>query len=185
MKQENLNSILPLKALAIAILAIFIAMSCQVQSASAQNFSGAFDGMKDNKEPVQIESDSLEVQDEKGVAYFTGNVSVVQGSTILKTSKLTVYYARGGNGAGAAGNVKRIIATGKVAVRSEDQHATANKADVDMVKQMAVLSGSVTVSQGLNVVSGEKLVINMRTNAAKLTGGAKKRPSLIFNSKTK
>lgn len=185
MINEINNSLKLHKVLAIALLAIFVVASFNAPKANAQNFSGAFDGMKDNKEPVQIESDSLEVQDEKGVAYFTGNVSVVQGSTILKTSKLTVYYARGGNGSGAAGNVKRIIASGKVAVRSDDQHATADSADVDMVSQMAVLNGNVTVSQGLNVISGEKLVINMKTNAAKLTGNAKtkKRPILTFNPK--
>jgi len=168
----------------IRILAVFFLFFISLEKVNAQNFSGAFEGMRDSKAPVQIESDSLEVQDEKGIAYFTGNVSVVQGSTILKTSKLTVYYARGGNGSGAAGNVKRIVASGKVAVRSDDQHATANAADVNMVTQMAVLSGGVTVSQGQNVITGEKLVINMKTNAAKLTGGGKnkKRPKLMFNS---
>lgn len=164
---------------------VFAALSfVNEEGASAQNFSGAFEGMRDNREPVQIESDSLEVQDNKGIAYFKGNVTVIQGSTILKTSNLTVYYSRDGNSSDAAGNVRRIVANGKVAVRSNDQRATANSADVDMVKQIAVLNGGVTVSQGKNIVTGEKLVINMKTNAANLTGGKSKRPSIVFSPRS-
>ena len=38
--------------------------------------------------PVQIEGDKLEVLEDKSVAIFTGNVSVVQGPTILRTRQV-------------------------------------------------------------------------------------------------
>ena len=136
--------------------------------AAAQNFSGAFEGMRDRNLPVQIEADRLEVLDQDGVALFDGNVSVVQGTTVLKTKRLKVYYARGGNADAAAGNVRKIEASGKVAVRSGDQAATADSAVVDMAAQVAVMNGNVNVSQGANIVTGCKLTINMATNAARL-----------------
>ena len=138
-------------------------------SALAQSFGGAFEGMSNSKEPIQIEADRLEVQDGQGMAVFTGNVSVVQGTTILKTTNLKVWYSREEKTNAPGGNVKKIEATGKVAVRSADQRATADKAVVDMTAQVATLSGNVTVSQGSNILTGCNLRINMATNAANLT----------------
>src|SRR5680860_66780 len=142
------------------MIAVMFATLWSGLPANAQKFSGAFEGMRDSEQPVQIEADRLEVLDGQGVATFDGNVNVVQGSTVLKTSKLKVYYLRGDdNKSGPAGNVSRIIATGKVAVRSGQDRATADTADVDMKNQLAVLSGNVTLTQGNNIVTGCSLNI--------------------------
>lgn len=154
-----------IRRLAIAgIGLLFLTISVQ-----AQSFGGAFEGMANSDDPIQIEADRLEVMDEQGIAMFDGNVSVVQGSTLLKTRKLKVYYLREGGSSQPGGNVRRIEASGKVAVRSGDQMASADTATVDMQKQIATLSGNVTVSQGKNVLTGCNLRINMATNAANLT----------------
>lgn len=174
----------------LARLFLLLALLVLPRPVLAQNFSGAFDGMRDTKLPVQIEADRLEVLDKDGVALFEGNVNVVQGTTVLKTRKLKVYYARGGNADAAAGNVRKIEASEKVAVKSGDQAATANSAVVDMVAQIAVMNGNVTVSQGKNIVTGCKLTINMTTNAAKLepcaaTGQAGGRVKMMFTPGTR
>jgi lipopolysaccharide export system protein LptA len=133
--------------------------------ASSQNFGGAFDGMRNSSEPIQIAADRLEVADGKGTAVFQGKVEVIQGSTVLKTSRLFVEYARNSEGgAGPGGNINRIEASGGVAIRSRDQHATAQKAEVDMRTQIATLSGNVSVSQGNNVIEGCLVIMNMKTN---------------------
>jgi lipopolysaccharide export system protein LptA len=140
-----------------------------VLPAGAQNFGGAFAGMRNRDEPVQIEADRLEVADQQGVADFVGNVSVLQGSTLLKTKRLKVYYVRGSAGTpGPNSNVRKIEATGGVAVRSNDQKASADTATVDLQAQTAVLSGNVIISQGDNVVTGCVLNVNLATNAATL-----------------
>lgn len=137
--------------------------------AAAQNFGGAFAGMRDAKKPVQIEADRLEVTDEQGIAVFDGNVAVSQGSTLLKAKRLKVFYLRDAKGAvGPGGNVRRIEASGRVAVRSDDQAASADSATVDMQSQIAVLSGNVAISQGENIVTGCELKVNLATNAAVL-----------------
>jgi len=140
-----------------------------VGQGQAQSFGGAFEGMSNSKDPIQIEADRLEVVDGQGIALFDGNVAVVQGTTILKTRKLKVYYLRDAKTDAPGGNVRKIEATGKVAVRSGDQTASADKAVVDMQGQIATLSGNVTVSQGANILTGCNLRINMATNAANLT----------------
>ncbi len=143
----------------------FLAATLAVGIAGAQTFGGAFDGMSNSKEPIQIEADKLEVDDNAGTAVFSGNVAVNQGSTLLKTDRLRVVYSRDSNGqAGPGGNVKQIEATGRVAVRSNDQVATAEKATVNMQTQIASLSGNVSVSQGSNIITGCIVTINMKTN---------------------
>ena len=161
-------------------VAVLVFCVCAVTTARAQSFGGAFEGMSNSKEPIQIEADKLEVIDTKGMANFVGNVSVVQGTTLLKARKLKVFYLRDGGNGSAGGNVKKIEASGKVAVRSGDQHASADNATVDMQAQIAVLSGNVIISQGDNVVAGCKLVINMKTNAAKMTPCEKGRVQMVF-----
>lgn len=148
-------------------LACIAAMCVGVVSAAAtaQDFAGAFSGMSNSSEPVQIEADRLEVVDGQGVAIFHGNVSVTQGTTTLKTKTLKAFYARDANGnAGPAGNLRRIEASGRVAVRSNDQMATADNVVVDMTTQIATLSGDVVVSQGDNVIRGCSVTVNMKTN---------------------
>jgi len=158
---------------AAAFLAVGLAL-WSTTPVAAQSFGGAFEGMSNSKEPIQIEADRLEVIDPQGVAMFEGNVNVVQGTTILKTSRLKVSYARQGENTGAGGNVRKIEASGKVAVRSGDQAATADSAVVNMQSKTALLSGNVTVSQGSNIVTGCKLSIDLANNSAKLEpcGGA-------------
>lgn len=153
---------------AMAIVAAALAAQCAA-NASAQNFGGAFSGMRDAKKPVQIEADRLEVTDEQGIAVFEGNVAVSQGSTLLKAKRLKVYYLRDAKGvAGPGGNVRKIEASGRVAVRSQDQAASADNATVDMQAQVAVLSGNVAISQGESIVTGCELKVNLATNAAVL-----------------
>jgi lipopolysaccharide export system protein LptA len=149
-------------------------------AAQAQSFGGAFEGMSNSNEPIQIEADRLQVEDGQGIAVFEGNVAVNQGTTLLKASKLKVYYLRDAKTNKPGGNVKKIEATGKVAVRSGDQMATANSAVVDMQAQIATLEGDVSVSQGVNILTGCKLRINMATNAANLSPCPSGRVQMVF-----
>jgi len=145
--------------------ALFLGFLCTAGAAHAQALGGAFEGMSNSGEPIQVEADRLEVADRDGTAEFSGNVSVAQGSTLLKTDRLKVFYSRDANGkAGPGGNVRKIEALGRVAVRSNDQVASADRATVDLELQIANLSGNVSVSQGKNIITGCNITINMQTN---------------------
>ncbi len=152
-------------------------------SAFAQSFGGAFEGMQNSDEPIQIEADKLEVLDNQKLASFVGNVKVVQGTTVLKAANLKVFYITDRSNSGGGSNIKRIEAGGKVAVRSRDQYATADKATFNMQSQTVVLSGNVSISQGNNIVSGCTLSVNLKTNAAKLdpcAGQGSSRVKMLF-----
>ena len=170
------------KFLAVALLSFSI-LAFMPLPVSAQDFSGAFSGMQDTDKPIQIESDRLEVKDKEGIALFTGNVHVVQGSTILKAKRLKVVYAKGGKGPN--GNLKYLEASGKIAVRSGDQRVTANKGEFNMEKQTVRLSGDVIITQGSNVVSGCILEVDLDTSSAVLKPCAdQKRAVMVFDTKS-
>jgi lipopolysaccharide export system protein LptA len=159
------------------------------QNATQGTSDNTFSGMKlSNDKPIQIESDKLEVHDKDNTAIFTGNVNVVQGTTLMKAGRMVVHYIKdekgkdsgGATGGGVVGggtnSIKSIDVDGKVYVKSEDQIATGDHGTFDMQSQVLVLEGDeVVLTQGDNVVIGCKLTANLKTGLSKLDGcgGAK------------
>jgi len=150
-------------------ISLFLGALALSTSAQAQNFGGAFDGLSNSGEPVQIEADKLEVVDNENTAILTGNVSVVQGTTILKAGRIKVTYLR--NGGSENGGIRTIEASGgRVAVRSGENKATADKAVVNMQTEIVTMTGDVIISQGTNVVNGCFLKVNLKTNISEFKG---------------
>ncbi|WP_394888846.1 LptA/OstA family protein [Mesorhizobium sp. AaZ16] len=123
-------------------------------------------------EPIQIESDKLEVRESENIAIFSGNVSVTQGPTLLKSGKMTVYYAKdGGSAATGSANIDRLEVEDKVYVKSDKQVATGDRGTFDMKTEVLVLSGKeVVLSEGPNVLVGCKLTVQMKTGEAQVDG---------------
>jgi len=157
------------------------------QNAAQGTANQTFSGMKlSNDKPIQIESDKLEVHDKDNTAIFTGNVNVVQGTTLMKAGRMEVHYIKGAKGAdgsdstgggvagtvgGGTSSIKSIDVDGKVYVKSNDQIATGDHGTFDMQSQVLVLEGNeVVLTQGDNVVMGCKLTANLKTGLSKLDG---------------
>ena len=139
----------------------------------AQAQDGRLTGLKlEGDKPIQIESDRLEVRENDGIAIFTGNVAVVQGPTLLRSGKMTVYYNKeGGSAATGSADIDRLEVEGKVYVRSENQVATGDAGSFDMRSEVLVMTGKeVVLTEGDNVVVGCKLTVQMATGLAKLDG---------------
>ncbi|MDN2578418.1 LptA/OstA family protein [Aquibium sp. ELW1220] len=155
-----------------------MALLAAAPAAAQQQTKSNFGGLKiDGDQPIEIESDKLEVRDTDGVAIFTGNVNVVQGPTLMKAGRMTVYYARSEGAAPAAsatpgsGNIDRLEVDGKVYVKSDTQIATADQATFDMGTEILVMTGKeVVLTDGPNVIVGCKLTIRMTTGEATLDG---------------
>lgn len=149
-------------------------MATALPGASAQESTqGRLTGLSlSGKEPIQIESDKLEVREAENVAIFTGNVTVVQGPTLLKSGKMTVYYVKdGGSAATGSANIDRLEVDDKVYVKSNTQVATGDRGTFDMKTEILVLSGKeVVLSEGSNVLVGCKLTVQMKTGEAKVDG---------------
>jgi lipopolysaccharide export system protein LptA len=144
----------------------------------AQNAASSSGFRLDGKEPIEIESDKLEIRDGDNIAIFTGNVTLIQGKLLLKTVKMTVYYANqsgGGGGPTAAGaDIERMEAEGKVYLKQGEQVATGDYGTFDVAGGVMVLTGKeVVLSEGQNVVVGCKLTSHMNTGQSQLDGCGK------------
>lgn len=159
---------------AIAAAAVLLALA----SPSLAQSSSRSTGLKmSGDQPIQIESDKLEVREQDSVAIFSGNVNVVQGETQLKAGKMTVHYAaRSGSASKTAapqenGQIERMEVDGKVYVKSATQVATGDRGTFDMASEVMVLTGNqVVLTEGANVIVGCKLTVQMKTGLAKLDG---------------
>jgi lipopolysaccharide export system protein LptA len=141
--------------------------------------------------PTSIESDSLEVHDEKGLALFRGRVVADRGGQQIKADALDVNYAADATDKPTAGqnNIRSIVATGHVVVSAPDNRVvTGDKLVYDAKSGLITVTGNVTTSQGKNVIKGDKLVINLATgqssfdtDAGTAVAGAKKRIKMLID----
>jgi len=140
---------------------------------SAQAVGNSFAGFsKGNNEPIDIESDSLEVLDAKNIAIFRGNVKAVQGGMVLRARELHVKYtgkntaqkAGAGTAPGSGSEITTIDAKGPVVITTkQSQTVTSDWALFDIKAQTVTIGGDVVLTQGDNVIKGDRLVIDLKT----------------------
>src|SRR5215475_10926674 len=151
----------------------------------AQQPSGppnALQGFSQNRDkPIKINSATLEVRDKEKMATFAGDVHLVQGDTTMRSKTLVVYYddeptkpgapSAGATQAGPQQNqqIKKVEAKGDVLVVQKDQRATGESGIFDMRTNTVKLVGNVVISQGLNVVKGDTLTVDMTTGVSKIS----------------
>src|SRR6516165_11281311 len=92
-RSDNANRRLMARAAAgFLLLAVGGGFGASAQS-SVQGVPNAMQGFSQNRDqPIQIESNSLEMRDKKKEATFSGNVKVVQGDTTMTSKTLVVFY---------------------------------------------------------------------------------------------
>lgn len=170
-----------LRVLRIAAVPLLV-MSLPVLSltqAGAQSIANSFADFSANKDqPVDIEADRLEVFDAKKKAYFRGNVRVTQGKLVMRSKELEVTYtAKNSKKKVAPGSpnaaVKFIRANGRVVIDTPDnQSVTSQWALFDVPGQFITIGGDVVMSQGSNVMKGDKLLIDLKAGTSRLETGS-------------
>ena len=165
-------------------------LNAQPKVAAAQPASkgppNALQGFSQNRDqPVHIEAATLEVRDKDKVATFSGDVKVQQGDTGLRCKSLVVFYEQDGKDgastantmpaaeAGPAGQqrIKRLEARGGVVVTQKEQTATGELGVFDMRSNTVTLTGNVVMTQGKNVLRGDKLVVDLTNGVSKVESG--------------
>ena len=170
---------------------------------AAQTLGNGFGGLTESsKDPIDIESDVLVVHDKQKFATFSGNVKAVQGTTTLQAQELIVHYvggdklapgakkegadqpapstkvadAQGGEAAAKKDTqITKIEAKGDVVITSKDgQTTTSEWALYDLPAQQVTVGGNVVLTQGKNVLKGDRLVIDLTTGESRFenTGNA-------------
>lgn len=171
-----------------ALLAAACATAALAQTLRPQN----------RNQPIEINADRLEVQQDKQIATFTGNVDATQGDFKMKADQLKVFYreqqqsqqrpaaAKPGeipqrpaarpaaqNDNPMGGSIQRIEATGKVFLSSPQETASGDTGVYDVDKQTFRLDGQkVVLTRGQSVLNCGWVITNMDTGVSRCEGGA-------------
>lgn len=115
--------------------------------------------------PLDIQADSLEIEQDKGYAVFEGDVIAKHGTIDMGAKRLEIYYAAKGNNQNSniAGAIKQIVAHENVTISFGDDTAKGNKATYDPIVGKINLTGEVTLIRGKNVLTGESLSYDLAT----------------------
>jgi lipopolysaccharide export system protein LptA len=167
--------------LALSIAASGLAGSVAFGQVQQQAGVSALKGHNSNA-PVDVTADRIEVQDRADRAIFVGNVHATQAELTLDTQRLTVAYSNKpgaapaspqpapGNGTGGV-QIHRLDAAGGVVVHSPSETAKGDFGIYDLDRKLITVIGNVQLTQGQNVVNGQRLVINLDTGRAVVDGG--------------
>ena len=129
-----------------------------------------------SSEPINIVSDVLEVREKEQTALFTGDVRAAQDQVKLRSKTLLVLFESKSKkkSFGSDSSVKRMEAKGAVSITTgPKQTTTSDWAIFDMAGQTITVGGNVVLSQGENVIKGDKLVIDLETGRSRfITAGS-------------
>lgn len=174
-----------------------VAMAAAAQPAQKEQPSGAMQGFQVNRDqPVKIESDALEVRDKSHQAIFIGKVKLVQGDTTIQCKTLVIFYEDGsaapapkkgaqtaqkGGALGGGQQIKRAEAKGDVLVTQKDQTAKGDNGVFDVKSNTITLTGSVVVTQGTNVLRGDRMLVDLNTGVSRVESNKSQRVEGLFN----
>jgi lipopolysaccharide export system protein LptA len=186
-------------------LALLAAGEAGAQNA-VQGVPNAMQGFSQNRDqPIQIESATLEMRDKKKEATFSGNVKVVQGDTTMTSKTLVVFYESAAApaaapaadskaaaksapiqsatpGPGGSSSIKRLEARGNVVVTQKDQVVTGETAVFDTKTNLVTMLGGVVLTQGKNVLRGDRLLVDMTTGVSRVESDSGKVQGLFISS---
>jgi LPS export ABC transporter protein LptC/lipopolysaccharide transport protein LptA len=146
------------------------AAGTEAAAAVQEQLFGSF--KTDPNAPIDIEADSLDVNDPVRQAIFHTNVRAQQGEFVLRTVELVAFYSgQSGLGLGtgttsdkAPAQLVRIEAKQKVLITSKDgQTATGDWATFDVKANTVLMGGRVVVTRGKDVAEGPRLKIDLTT----------------------
>ena len=157
----------PLSAMAFGLVAMFAVLSLPV--AAAAQAQVPFSSLAvDRSAPVEIESETLDVDQEAGTALFSGEVLVVQDGLRLVADRLLVFY--GPDPATGRNRIQRMRATGNVLLVTPDDAAEADSAIYDLEAGELTMEGDVLLTQGPNALAGDRLDIDLETGLGRMEG---------------
>ena len=143
-----------------------------------------------NDQPIEISSDKLDVYQDEHKAIFTGNVIAVQGTSTMRSAKMTVYYhgddAKAAPGAAkppakksgkaadstAQQGIYRIDAEDNVVFTTPTETAQGDLGIYRVEEDTIDLTGKiVTLTREGNVLKGRSLNYNLGTGRSIFTAG--------------
>ena len=141
-----------------------------------------------SEDEIQIVADQLVTNDAEKFAEFSGDVRASQGSFVITSDRLRIYYQSAAAGAEDQSadrqSVKRIIANGNVQVSTDRFTAKSDRAEYDMQTQVVVFTGeNSSIKSDKNILTGSKITLDRKTGQMKVESPPQQRVKAIFYPK--
>ncbi len=155
-----------------------IASCCFAVPGRSQVFAAPSTSIKINKSRIDIKSDSLQVNNKTGVATFTGNVVAVKGNLTIFSNVLEVIYTK-------KNKINVLKAIGNVHIIKGKENITGGRAVYYNNTSVAVITENPVAYEGKNMIKGEKIIINLKTNVSTVFGAPGKRVNAtVYSNKS-
>ena len=139
--------------------------------------------------PVVIRSNSLEIDNKKGVVIFTGSVEAQREDMLIRCQRMFVYYEEKGQGKNPENKgfkIDRIVAKGDVKIdRSDGGTATAEEAVYYEEEEKLVLHGKPMVKQGEDFVEGSVITLFLKEDRSVVEGGSDRKVRAVISPKNR
>ena len=118
-------------------------------------------------QPLEVTSDTLQVDQAGGASVFSGEVLAVQGDLRLTAGSVRIeYIAQAGGGQ----RVERLVASGGVTLATPDEAVEAREAVYNLIRGTLEMTGDVMLVQGTNILSGQRFVADLNAGTGQMTG---------------
>ncbi|MBC6440778.1 MAG: lipopolysaccharide transport periplasmic protein LptA [Rhodospirillales bacterium] len=132
----------------------------------------------DSSLPLEIEADTMEVEQNSQRATFTGAVDVKQGALTLNADTLIVHYREG---EGSDSQISLIEVIGNVFFSTPQETAQGDSGTYDVDTGVITLLGNVVLTNDNYVLRGDEATMNLETGQSQMTGSSD-RVKVIFDN---
>lgn len=151
---------------------LLLALSCAAllqtaAVASAQQTGTAVStGLKtDTSAPIEVDADQLSVDQETGVAVFSGNVRITQAELRVTAPKATLLYLPDRSA------IDTVTLIGGVTLTNGAEVVRGDEAVYTVSTGVVVITGDVVVTQGPSTIAGPRLTYNLDSGEGLMDGG--------------
>ncbi len=158
--------------------------------------------MGKSKEPITIDSDTLEYDYKNNIVVYRGDVHAAQGPTKIRSDTLRVTLEKTTNDQPPAPSaspttttpfpdppekgqqkIHDVVALGNVRIDQGTRWATGGKAVFDQSTRTMVLTETPVLHDGPNEVAGDKVVVYLDENRSVVEGGRKRVKAVLYPAK--
>lgn len=117
---------------------------------------------------LEVTADALEVDQASGASVFIGNVLVLQGDMRITAGQLRIEYTPAAEG--ERQRIDRLVAEGGVTMITPAEAVEGQSAIYSLIGQTLEMQGDVVLVQGANVLSGQRLRVDLRNGSGQISG---------------
>lgn len=143
----------------LALAGTALAQGAQIRLGQSLNLS---------ERELEVTAEMLEVDQTSGASMFSGNVLVLQGEMRIAAERLRIEYSPATEG--ERQRIDRLVAEGGVTMVTPAEAVEGQSAVYSLSDQTLEMQGDVVLVQGANVLSGQRLRVDLRNGTGHISG---------------